>query len=52
MIHNEMKSYDKTRDDTINICLNCTKPKCSGECDFKKIKANKQNTIDNTTNKN
>lgn len=41
MIHNNVQSYDKTKDKTIEICLNCTKKVCLGDCKFKKTKTNK-----------
>ena len=34
MAHDNAPSYDKTTDKTIDICLNCKKIKCSGECNL------------------
>lgn len=42
MKNNINPSQDKTKNESINICLNCTKKKCTGECSFKKNKSNKK----------
>ena len=41
MIYENVQSYDKTKDETIEICLNCTKKHCNGDCKFNKTKRNK-----------
>ena len=42
MIHENVQSYDKTKDKTIEICLNCTKKVCKGDCKLKKSKKEKE----------
>ena len=38
MKYNEIHAYDRTKDPTIEMCLNCTKKKCSGMCNLKNKK--------------
>lgn len=43
-------SYDKNYDETINMCLNCTKKKCTGNCnDVNKSTQGKKNFLVRTT---
>ena len=51
MIHENVVSYDKTKDSTIDICLNCTKKTCKGDCKLKKNKTKKQTNDKHKTNK-
>ena len=43
MAYDNAPSYDKTTDKTIDICLNCEKIRCTGECSLIK-KTKKRST--------
>ena len=38
MKHYDAPAYDKTKDETIDVCLNCTKEHCNGNCTIKDMK--------------
>ena len=44
MKYDKIKAYNKSEDSSIEECLNCTKEKCNGKCNFqhKTIDANKK----------
>lgn len=48
MKYDKIGAYDKTKDDSINICLNCTKEKCNGKCNLNNVRdiKNKNNVGD------
>lgn len=38
MKYEKIGAYDRLKDKTIDICLNCTKKECKGDCRFKSMK--------------
>ena len=38
MKYDKISAYDKSKDKTIDMCLNCTKKKCTGDCNVKNMK--------------
>lgn len=51
MSNKNLQAYDKLKDETIDICLNCTKKICRGDCKLKKNKTKKQSINKCETNK-
>ena len=51
MKHYDAPSYDKNKDASIDICLKCTKEKCTGQCNLNDAIIDKVNKEKNTGDK-